>query len=99
MARLLQLEKAEFPMNVTLSGIVKEVRFLHPLNKPSSIDVMLLEMVAVVNFLQPLKADFPMKVTLLGIVMEVRRLHPPKAPSSIVTMPLGMVMDLRSLHL
>ena len=51
-------------MDSTLSGMVTEVRALHPLNTYNPMDVTLFGMMTEVNALHSLNAAFPMDVTL-----------------------------------
>jgi len=67
--------KAEFPIDVTLLGIVMDVKALHPLNAASPIVVRLSGRVMDVRPL-PAKAITPIEVTLLGIVIDVKASHP-----------------------
>ena len=63
-------------MEVTLFGMVTEVKPLQPLNAPHSMEVTLFPMVTEVKLLQPLNALPPMEVTPVGMVIDVKRLQP-----------------------
>lgn len=52
------------PIDVTLLGMVTEVKFLHSLKASESIDVTLLGMVTEVKLLHPLKALSPIFFTI-----------------------------------
>ncbi len=63
-------------MEVTLLGIVTEVKLLHSRKAAYPIEVTLLGIVTEIKLLQPEKASYPIEVTLLGIVMDVKPLQP-----------------------
>ena len=67
------------PIEVTLLGIMTEVRLLQLAKTPSSIKVIPFGMVIAVSPLQPENADLPNEVTLPGMVTEVKPLQPWKA--------------------
>ena len=64
-----QPSKAQYPMLVTLLGMVTEVREEQPPKAIIPILVTLLGMVTEVREEQPLKAPYPILVTLLGMVV------------------------------
>ena len=72
--RLLQVQNAESPRLVTLSGIVI---FVMPLfmKAKDPILITLFGIVILVKFVVLMKARFPMFVTLLGIVIVVKLLN------------------------
>ena len=92
--RLVQPEKADSPIDVTLLGMVTEVRPEQPEKADHPMDVTLLGMVTEVKPEQPEKAEIPMEVTLLGMVMEVRPEQPEKANHTIDVTLLGIIVDL-----
>ena len=96
--RLLQPEKTEFPMLVTLLGIVMEVRLLQPEKALFPILVTLLGIVIEVRLLQLKKAPSLMFVTLPGIVIEVRLEQLEKALSTMLVTLFGIVMEVRPVH-
>ena len=74
LVRPVQPKKAQFPMLVTLLGIVMLVRPVHSRKAPSPMLVTLLGMVMLVRLIQSSKASSPMLVTdfpsiLYGIVI------------------------------
>ena len=75
LVRLSHSANAQYPIEVTLLGIVMLVRFLQSANALFPIDVTLLGIVMLVRFSQPSNAPFPIDVTLLGIVTLVRLVH------------------------
>ena len=95
-------------MEVTLLGMVMEVRLLHPWKAPCPMEVTLL---GIIVFLQP---DFNVFdavsiialqlsresyfVLPLSTLMEVRPLQPAKAYSPMEITLLGMVMEVRPLQ-
>ena len=68
----LQLLKTLFPSEVTLLGMVIEVRLLQPSNALSPIEVTLLGIVMEVRLRQFLNAMNPIEVTPSGMVIEER---------------------------
>ena len=80
---------AEFPMEVTLLGIVTAVSEVQSLKAISPREVTLFGMLIDASEVQPLNAQFPMEMTLLGIVTEVSVAHPENAldPMPIVGYP------------
>ena len=81
-------------MEVTLLGMVNEVRPLQPWKAELPMEVTLLGMVTEVRPLQPEKAELPMEVTLLAIVREVRALQLEKAELPIVQTPSPKMISL-----
>ena len=77
--RLSHLQKALFPIFVTLSGIFILVSDLHHEKALSSTFVTLLGILILVSESHPEKALSSMFVTLFGILMLVSDLHPEKA--------------------
>ena len=69
--RLLQSLNAEYPMLVTLSGIVTLVSELHPENAESPTLATLSEIVTLVSELQPENASFP--IIAPPVIITVRR--------------------------
>ena len=63
LVRLVQLQKAQSPMLVTLLGMVMLVRPVQPRKASPPMLVTLLGMVMLVRPVQPQKAPFPMLVT------------------------------------
>ena len=61
--------------NVTLSGMVTDVKPLHPWKAYSPIDVTLSGMVTDVKLLQPRKASYPIDMTLSGMVTDIKPLQ------------------------
>ena len=70
--KALQEENAPSPIEVTLLGIVIDVRNEQLLNAKLLIELTLLGIVIEVRDEQPKNALFPIELTLLGIVIEVR---------------------------
>ena len=68
--RFSQPSKADFPIFLTLEGIVMDSNFSHFLNASSPISVTPSIIVTDASFSQPLKADFPIFFTLEGIVID-----------------------------
>jgi hypothetical protein len=66
--RLLQPEKAELPMLVTLLPMVTEVRLLQPEKAELPMLVTLFGMMKELRFVQLVNAHFPMYVTLFSMV-------------------------------
>ena len=81
----MQFSKADSPMVVTLSDIVKDVNPLQFLKAELPREVTLLGIVTDVSPLQFSKTDSPMVVTLSGIVTASRLLQPKNAefPSDV----------------
>ena len=77
--RASQHEKAQYPMLMTLLGIWKEVRELHPEKALSPILVILSERLIELSATHSSKAELPIVVTLSGIRIEVRDMQPLKA--------------------
>ena len=73
--RLEQSLKALRAIEVTVLGIVMEVRPLHPSKEEPPIEVNPFERVTEVSPVQSSKAELPIDVTLLGIDKEVMLLH------------------------
>ena len=73
--RLEQSLKALRAIDVTVLGIVMEVRPLHPSKEEPPIDFNPFERVTEVSPVQSSKAELPIDVTLLGIDNEVMLLH------------------------
>ena len=71
-----QPEKAELPIDVTLSGMVTDVKPLQSRKAELSIDVTLSGMVTDVKPLQPWNAEPPIDVTLSGMVTDIKPLQP-----------------------
>ena len=82
-------------MDVTLLGMVMEVKPVQPENAEPPMDVTLLGMVKVVKPIQLLNAELPMDVTLLGMVMEVKPVQPENAELLMDVTLLGMVIDVK----
>src|SRR5215470_11828956 len=89
--RLVQWAKASFPIEITLSPIVKVFKFAQPQNVSSSI--ALLRIVADIRPVQCLNAPFPIVVTLLGIVTDHSLSQLENASFPIVVTLLGIVTD------
>ena len=75
---------ADFPMLVTLLGMVTEVKEEQYANAYSPILVTELGMVMEVREEQPPNANIPMLVTELGMVMEVREEKPQQIQKSVL---------------
>ena len=75
-------------MYVTLSGIDKDDKAVHPRNASSSIFVTLLGMFTLVNPLNR-NAATPIVLTELGIKIVFRLVQPPNVPGPIVIRVLG----------
>jgi galactitol-specific phosphotransferase system IIC component len=71
-----QFLKAELPIEVTLSGILKVVKFLQPEKVPSLIIVRFSGILMEVKEVQPYNAELPIYVTFSGIFMEFKAEHP-----------------------
>ena len=84
-----------YTIAVTVDGMARLVRLVHPLNAPSPMNVTPSEMVTLVRPEQPTKAYPPMLVTLLGISMDVRTEQPSKARSPMLVTLLGISMDVK----
>ena len=89
------LLKASFPMLVTLSGIVTDVRPVQPEKAAYPTLVTLSGIVTDVRPVQPEKALFPILVTLSGIVTDVRPEQPEKAAYPTLVTLSGIVTDVR----
>ena len=87
--------KAWSPINVTLLGMVSEVRLEQLWKELLPSDVTLLGIVIDVRPEQPEKVPSPIDVTLLGIFTEVRPEQPEKALPPIDVTLLGMVSEVR----
>ena len=64
--------KTPSPINVTLFGIVIEVKALQPEKAHLPIELRLLDIVTEVRLVHIPKASSPIEVTLFGIVIEVK---------------------------
>ena len=83
--RLLQRPNAPTPIEVTLLGMLIEVRPLQPENaRISPIEVTLLGMVIEVRLLQSQNALSPIEVTLLGMLIEVRPTRSNRMPDCLL---------------
>lgn len=83
--------KAELPIEVTDSGIARDVRRLHPSKADCPIIVTELGMTTERRLLQSSNAYCRMDVTEVGITTEVNLLHPINARSEIVLTVPGML--------
>ena len=88
---------AELPMEVTLLGIVIDVKDQQPAKASSPMDVMLFGIVIDVKDQQPAKALSPMDVMLFGIVIDVKDLQLTNALFPMDVTPSLIVIDLMSL--
>ena len=80
--RPLQPEKADMPMEVTLSGMMV---LLHPLiNEFVDVSIMALQLLWESNF-----------ILSLSTIIELKPLHPEKARSPIKVTLLGMVIEVK----
>ena len=75
LVRLLQLLKQLFPILLTLSGIVIDVKLVHLKKAESPILVTLFPMVIAVKFWQFPKVLYPILVTLFPMVIDVKLVH------------------------
>merc|ERR1712086_495490 len=89
---------ANFPIEVTLFGMVTVVSLVHLENAYCPIEVTLFGMVTDSRLVHPLNAESPIEVTLFGMVTNVRLVHPPNASVPIEVTLFGMVTDVRLLH-
>jgi hypothetical protein len=91
-----QKANAPDPICVTLSGIITELRAVHPQNRCLSMEVKPPGMAMDVRDEQFMNACSPIIVTVVGIVTVLRgQLR--KAPFPIYSIPLGRVIVLRPL--
>ena len=88
------VEKAFFPIDVTLSGNVILVSFSHSLNALAVIDVIGPLMVIPVRFLHPRKAPSPIEETFSGMTM-LSRPEFVNALFPIDSTDLGILMDFK----
>lgn len=89
--RLEHLQKAQFPIYVTLFGILMLVSDLHHEKAMFPMFVILFGILMLVRDSHHEKASFPIFVTLLGILMLLSDLHFQKARSPIFVTPSGMM--------
>ena len=108
LVRLLQPQKADSPMLVTLDGMIV---FIHP-TISVFVDVSIIALhssrlsytgfsaatLMLVKLLQSSNAASPMLVTLDGISTLVRLLQPKQASSPMLVTPLGISTFVRLLH-
>ena len=86
------------PIDVTLSGMVTDVKPLQFWKAYEPIDVTLSGMVTDVKPLQTANAPLPIDVTLSGMVTDVKPLQPRKASYPIDVTLSGMVTDVKPLQ-
>ena len=106
--RELQPQNAEFPMLVTLEGIIVVLQpWINVFVEVSIIALQLLRESYLLLFsstiidvreLQPQNASLPMLVTLEGMEMDVRELQLRNAEYPMLVTLEGMEMDVRELH-
>ncbi len=93
-SKAVQYSNAFFPINITLSGIVREVSDEQPSNNFSGMDCNSAGKVIFVNEVQPLKLPVDNSVTPSGITSSFRLLHPSKL-RTIITVE-GMERDCKA---
>jgi glutamine amidotransferase PdxT len=91
--RLLQDQKASFPMLITLAGIVILVRLVQDENAELPMLVTLAGIVRLARLVQDQKAEIPILVTLAGIVMLVRPVQDANAEFPIAVTGLPIIVS------
>ena len=94
-ARLVQPEKADSPISVTLSGITISARLVQSEKADLPIDVTLSGITISARLAQLEKADSPISDTLSGITISVRLSQPEKVSASIIVRLSGIVISAR----
>ena len=94
-ASLLQSTKARLSIEVTLSGIVTDVRLIQPENAEFPIDVRLLEKDTERRLIQFANVPLPIAVTEFGILIVSKEMQHSSALFSIVFTPEPKVTELR----
>lgn len=96
--RLSHLQKALFPIFVTLSGMLILVSEVHSLKALSPIFVTLFGILILVRDLHNEKVPSPIFVTLFGIFILVSDSHPQKVSSPIFVTLFGILILVSELH-
>ena len=91
----MQLEKADPPIDVTLSGMSISARLVQPEKVSASIFVRLFESFTFESDVQPEKAPHNISVTLSGISISARLVQPEKAKSPIAVTLSGITISFR----